>query len=331
MKLLVCGGMGFIGSAFIRNHLNKNPNDQIVNLDNLTTGSNVKNLEKIDGSNYQFINGDIKNHEDVNKITNDIDVIVNFAAETHVDRSIANPKQFLETNILGTYTLLEAAKKHETLFVHVSTDEIYGDAVNQDSFNEKSILKPSNPYSASKAAADHLVNSYARTYGIKCIITRCTNNFGPFQFPEKLIPKTIIRAQKNLKVPLYGDGNQIRSWIYVLDHVSAIDSLITKGELGEIYNITSWNEITNRTIVEKILSLMEKPNAMIEYVGDRPGHDKRYSIDSSKIQNEIGWKPAYDFDNAIKQTVDWYLKNKDWWETLADEKMLHPQPWTISW
>jgi dTDP-glucose 4,6-dehydratase len=331
MKLLVCGGMGFIGSAFIRNHLNKNPNDQIVNLDNLTTGSNVKNLEKIDESNYQFINGDIKNHEAVNKITNDIDVIVNFAAETHVDRSISNPKQFLETNILGTYTLLEAAKKHETLFVHVSTDEIYGDAVNQDSFNEKSILKPSNPYSASKAAADHLVSSYVRTYGTKCIITRCTNNFGPFQFPEKLIPKTIIRAQKNLKVPLYGDGNQIRSWIYVLDHVSAIDSLITKGELGEIYNITSWNEISNRTIVEKILSLMEKPNAMIEYVGDRPGHDKRYSIDSSKIQNEIGWKPAYDFDNAIKQTVDWYLKNKDWWEPLADEKMLHPQPWTISW
>ena len=331
MKLLVCGGMGFIGSAFIRNHLSKNPSDQIVNLDNLTTGSNVKNLEKIDESNYQFINGDIKNHEAVNKITNDIDVIVNFAAETHVDRSISNPKQFLETNILGTYTLLEAAKKHETLFVHISTDEIYGDAANQDSFNEKSILKPSNPYSASKAAADHLVGSYARTYGAKCIITRCTNNFGPYQFPEKLIPKTIIRAQKNLKVPLYGDGNQIRSWIYVLDHVSAIESLITKGELGEIYNITSWNEISNRTIVEKILGLMEKPNAMIEYVGDRPGHDKRYSIDSSKIQNEIGWKPAYDFDNAIKQTVDWYLKNKDWWEPLADEKMLHPQPWTISW
>ena len=331
MKLLVCGGMGFIGSAFIRNHLNKNPNDQIVNLDNLTIGSNVKNLEKIDESNYQFINGDIKNYEAVNKITNDIDVIVNFAAETHVDRSISNPKQFLETNILGTYTLLEAAKKHETLFVHVSTDEIYGDAVNQDSFSEKSILKPSNPYSASKAAADHLVSSYARTYGIKCIITRCTNNFGPFQFPEKLIPKTIIRAQKNLKVPLYGDGNQIRSWIYVLDHISAIESLITKGALGEIYNITSWNEISNRTIVEKILGLMEKPDAIIEHVGDRPGHDKRYSIDSSKIQNEIGWKPAYDFDNAIKQTVDWYLKNKDWWEPLADEKMLHPQPWTISW
>jgi len=331
MKLLVCGGMGFIGSAFIRNYLSKNPNDKIVNLDNLTTGSNVKNLEKIDESNYQFINDDIKNHETVNKITNDIDVIVNLAAETHVDRSISNPKQFLETNILGTYTLLEAAKKHETLFVHISTDEIYGDATNQDSFNEKSILKPSNPYSASKAAADHLVSSYARTYGIKCIITRCTNNFGPFQFPEKLIPKTIIRAQKNLKVPLYGDGNQIRSWIYVLDHVSAIESLITKGEPGEIYNITSWNEISNKIIVGKILNIMGKSNDLIEYVGDRPGHDKRYSIDSSKIQNEIGWKPAYDFDNAIKQTVDWYLKNKDWWEPLADEKMLHPQPWTLSW
>ena len=331
MKLLVCGGMGFIGSAFIRNHLSKNPSDQIVNLDNLTMGSNVKNLEKIDESNYQFINDDIKNHETVNKITNDVDVIVNFAAETHVDRSISNPKQFLETNILGTYTLLEAAKKHEILFVHISTDEIYGDATNQDSFNEKSILKPSNPYSASKAAADHLVNSYARTYGIKCIITRCTNNFGQFQFPEKLIPKTIIRAQKNLKVPLYGNGNQIRSWIYVLDHVSAIESLITKGDAGEVYNITSWNEISNKTIVGKILSIMGKSNDLIDYVGDRPGHDKRYSIDSSKIQNEIGWKPSYDFDNAIKQTVDWYLKNKDWWEPLADEKMLHPQPWTLSW
>ena len=331
MKLLVCGGMGFIGSAFIRNHLSKNPSDQIVNLDNLTMGSNVKNLEKIDESNYQFINDDIKNHETVNKITNDTDVIVNFAAETHVDRSISNPKQFLETNILGTYTLLEAAKKHETLFVHISTDEIYGDATNQDSFNEKSILKPSNPYSATKAAADHLVEAYARTYGIKCIITRCTNNFGPFQFPEKLIPKTIIRAQKNLKVPLYGNGNQIRSWIYVLDHVSAIESLITKGDAGEVYNITSWNEISNKTIVGKILSIMGKSNDLIDYVGDRPGHDKRYSIDSSKIQNEIGWKPADDFDNAIKQTVDWYLKNKDWWEPLADEKMLHPQPWTLSW
>ena len=176
-----------------------------------------------------------------------------------------------------------------------------------------------------------MVGSYARTYGIKCIITRCTNNFGPFQFPEKLIPKTIIRAQKNLKVPLYGSGDQIRSWIYVLDHVSAIESLILKGQYGEIYNITSWNEISNKTIVEKILNIMGKPDSLIEYVGDRPGHDKRYSIDSSKIQNEIGWKPKYDFEQALRETVEWYLQNQDWWEPLVDEKVLHPQPWTLSW
>lgn len=331
MKLLVCGGMGFIGSAFIRNHITKNPKDKIINLDNLTTGSNIKNLEGINKTNYDFIEENIDNTKVVDKIVSDIDVLVNFAAETHVDRSISNPKQFLETNILGTHSLLEATKKHDRLFVHISTDEIYGDAVNQNSFTEKSTLNPSNPYSASKAAAEHLINSFIRTYKTKSIITRCTNNFGPFQFPEKLIPKTIIRAEKNLKIPLYGDGNQIRSWIYVLDHVSAIESIIAKGDLGETYNITSWNEISNKTIVEKILDKMGKPNDLIEFVGDRPGHDKRYSIDSSKIQNQIGWKPEYDFDNALKQTVDWYLQNKEWWEPLADERMLHRQPWTLSW
>ena len=332
MKILVCGGAGFIGSTFVRDFLKNNTDSKITNLDALTIGSNLANLKDLEkNQNYNFVKDDIRNGTQIDSLIKDTDLVVNFAAESHVDRSIANPKPFIETNVIGTYTILEGIRKHDKQFIHVSTDELYGDAEDQDSFNEKSILKPSNPYSATKAAADHLVGSYARTYGIKCIITRCTNNFGPFQFPEKLIPKTIIRAQKNLKVPLYGSGDQIRSWIYVLDHVSAIDSLITKGELGEIYNITSWNEISNKTIVEKILGLMEKPNDMIEHVGDRPGHDKRYSIDSSKIQNEIGWKPAYDFDNAIKQTVDWYLKNKDWWEPLADEKMLHPQPWTISW
>ena len=201
MKLLVCGGMGFIGSTFIRNHQDKNPNDHITNVDSLTTGSNIKNLEKIDETNYQFVQDDIKNSQTIDKLASDVDLIVNFAAETHVDRSISNSKQFLETNILGTHSLLEAARKHEKLFIHISTDELYGDAENQESFSEKSLLKPSNPYSATKAAADHLVGSYAKTYGTKCIITRCTNNFGPYQFPEKLIPKTIIRAQKNLKVP----------------------------------------------------------------------------------------------------------------------------------
>ena len=331
MKLLICGGMGFIGSTFIRNHQNKNPSDEIINIDKLTTGSNTKNLEKLDKTNYQFVQDDIKNFQTIEKIASDVDIIVNFAAESHVDRSISNPKQFLETNILGTHSLLESAKKHEKLFIHISTDELYGDAENQESFTEKSILKPSNPYSATKAAADHLVGAFAKTYGTKCIITRCTNNFGPYQFPEKLIPKTIIRAQKDLKVPLYGDGNQIRSWIYALDHVDAIESLIMNGQHGQIYNITAWNEISNKTIVEKILTMMGKSDDLIEYVGDRPGHDKRYSIDSSKIQNEIGWNPKFDFDNALKETVSWYLENSDWWEPLADEKTLHPQPWTLKW
>ena len=264
MKLLVGGGMGFIGSTFIRNHQKKNPNDQIINIDSLTTGSNITNLEELDKTHYQFIQDDIKNLETIEKFASDVDIIVNFAAETHVDRSISNPKQFLETNILGTYSLLESAKKYEKLFIHISTDELYGDAENQESFTEKSILKPSNPYSATKAAADHLVGAFAKTYGTKCIITRCTNNFGPYQFPEKLIPKTIIRAQKDLKVPLYGDGNQIRSWIYALDHVEAIESLITNGQHGQIYNITAWNEVSNKTIVEKILSIMGKSNDLIE-------------------------------------------------------------------
>jgi len=331
MKLLVGGGMGFIGSTFIRNHQKKNPNDQIINIDSLTTGSNIKNLEELDKTHYQFIQDDIKNLETIEKFASDVDIIVNFAAETHVDRSISNPKQFLETNILGTYSLLESAKKYEKLFIHISTDELYGDAENQESFTEKSILKPSNPYSATKAAADHLVGAFAKTYGTKCIITRCTNNFGPYQFPEKLIPKTIIRAQKDLKVPLYGDGNQIRSWIYALDHVEAIESLIKNGQHGQTYNITAWNEISNKTIVEKILSMMDKSNELIEYVGDRPGHDKRYSIDASKIQNEVGWKPQFNFDDALKETVSWYLENNEWWEPLADEKTLHPQPWTLKW
>ncbi|MDE1843638.1 MAG: dTDP-glucose 4,6-dehydratase, partial [Thaumarchaeota archaeon] len=292
MKLLVCGGAGFIGSAFIRNHIKNNPEDKITNLDSLTIGSNMENLREIEKNpNYKFVKDDIKNTETIASLAKDADVIVNFAAETHVDRSISNPRPFIETNVLGTYSLLEAARKHDKFFIHVSTDEIYGDAVDKESFNEHDILKPSNPYSATKASADLLVEAYSRTYGIKCITTRCTNNFGPYQFPEKLIPKTIIRVTKNLKVPLYGGGNQVRSWIYVLDHVQAIDTLIEKGRAGEVYNITAWNEITNRIIVEKILNLMKKPQNLIEDVGDRPGHDKRYSIDSSKITKATGWKP----------------------------------------
>ncbi|MGI0010235.1 MAG: dTDP-glucose 4,6-dehydratase [Nitrosopumilaceae archaeon] len=332
MRLLVCGGAGFIGSAFIRNHIKKNPQDKISNLDNLTIGSNKANLLEVESNqNYSFVKEDITNLDNVKKIVKEVDVIVNFAAETHVDRSIANPKPFIDTNVLGTHSLLETARLHDKLFMHISTDEIYGDAEEKKSFTENDILKPSNPYSATKAAADHLVEAYHRTYGIKCITTRCTNNFGPYQFPEKLVPKTIIRALRNLKVPLYDGGYQIRSWIYVLDHVDAIETLLTKGKSGEIYNITAWNEITNRTMVEKILKLMNKPTDLIEKVGDRPGHDKRYSIDASKIQNTTGWKPRYQLDQALQETVKWYTENTKWWEPLANEKTLHPQPWTINW
>jgi len=330
MNILVCGGAGFIGSAFIRNYLKNNESSKIINLDVLTIGSNLENLKDVENNpNYKFIKDDIRNESVVDSLIKNVDVVVNFAAESHVDRSIANPKPFIQTNILGTYSILEATRKHDKKFIHISTDEIYGDAQGKSSFNEDSQINPSNPYAATKAAADHLVSSYYRTYGINCITTRCTNNFGPFQFPEKLIPKTIIRAIKDLKVPLYGDGEQIRSWIYVNDHVNVIESLISKGKSGEIYNITAYEEITNKTIVGKILDILEKPHDMIEYVGDRPGHDKRYSINCSKIENEINWKPKYEFDSALEETVQWYLQNQSWWAPLVNENTLHPQPWTI--
>lgn len=332
MNILVCGGAGFIGSAFIKKFLYDNSDSKIINLDVLTVGSNLKNLKDLEQNlNYKFIKGDIKNQIQIKQLVKDIDTVVNFAAESHVDRSISNPKPFIETNILGTYSILEAVRKYDKQFVHISTDEIYGDAEEQLSFNENSQIKPSNPYSATKAAADHLVASYHRTYGINCITTRCTNNFGPYQFPEKLIPKTIIRSIKNLKIPLYGDGTQIRSWIYVNDHVQSIESLIFKGKPGKVYNITAYEEITNKTIVEHILNILGKSTDMIEYVGDRPGHDKRYSIDSSKIEKEIGWSPKYRFDKALQDTVQWYLQNQEWWEPLINENTLHPQPWTLNW
>jgi len=331
MNILVCGGAGFIGSAFIKNYLENNSNSKIINLDVLTIGSNLKNLKDVENnSNYKFIQDDIRKESVINNLVKNTDVIINFAAESHVDRSIVNPKPFLETNIIGTYSILEAIRKHDKQFIHVSTDEIYGDAHGKLSFDENSQINPSNPYAATKAASDHLVSSYHRTYGINCITTRCTNNFGPNQFPEKLIPKTIIRSIKNLKVPLYGDGMQIRSWIYVNDHVQAIETLISKGKSGQVYNITAYEEITNKTIVEKILDILEKPYSMIEYVGDRPGHDKRYSIDCTKIENQTGWKPQYKFDDALQQTVTWYLENQSWWEPLINDMTLHPQPWTIN-
>jgi len=330
MNILVCGGAGFIGSAFVRNYIKNNKKSTITNLDILTIGSNLENLKEVENyENYKFIKEDIRNELEIDSLVKNSEVVINFAAESHVDRSIANPKPFIETNILGTYSILEAIRKYDKKFIHVSTDEIYGDAEGKLSFNEESQISPSNPYSATKASADHLVAAYHRTYGIDCITTRCTNNFGPYQFPEKLIPKTVIRAQKGLKIPVYGDGQQIRSWIYVLDHVDAIEKLMQDGKPGEVYNISDSNEISTKIIVEKILHLLNKSSDLIEHVDGRPGEDRRYSLDSNKIQQEIGWKPKYEFTQSLKETVEWYVNNPQWWEPLVDENVLHEQPWTL--
>ena len=333
MNLLVTGGLGFIGSNFIRHSLLNNVHDKIINIDNLSVGSNPANLKDVENDRkYSFVKGNITDFSLVDQYSTNVNVIVNFAAESHVDRSIANPEPFIKSNVVGTYTLLEAARMHDMeIFLHISTDEIYGEADSTRTFKETDLLRPSNPYAATKAAAEHLVSAYQRTYGLKCIIARCSNNFGPYQFPEKLIPKTIIRALKGLKVPLYGKGNQIRSWIYVLDHVEALNLILTKGKTGEIYNVSAWNEITNIGIVTKILDMMDKSTNLVEYVEDRPGHDKRYSIDASKIQEHLGWRPKYEFEEALQETVNWYIKNEWWWSSLADEKTLHPTPWKLKW
>lgn len=332
MQILVCGGAGFIGSAFIRQSLSNTTDSKIINLDNLTIGSNLENLKEFQNNkNYKFVRDDIRNESQITNLVKESDIVINFAAETHVDRSIANPKPFIETNILGTYTILEAIRKFDKQFLSVSTDEVYGDLENQLPFTENSCINPSNPYAATKAASDSLVMSYYRTYGINCIITRCSNNFGPYQFPEKLIPKTIIRSLKNLKIPIYGNGKQSRSWIYVYDHINAIQSLLDKGKSGQIYNISSGEEISNIHLVEKILNILDKSHNMIEFVDDRPGHDKRYSINCSKIKNKIGWKPKYDFNSALEPTITWYIENKQLWEPLLDKSFLHSQPWTLDW
>lgn len=333
MKLLVTGGLGFIGSNFVRQSLGDFLYEKIINIDNLSYGSNPTNLKDLEKDpKYTFVKGDISDQETVDRYARELDAIVNFAAESHVDRSIANPEPFLRSNIFGTFRLLEAARRNDhQLFVQVSTDEVYGEAESDVSFKETDSSRPGNPYSATKAAAENLVSAYQRTYGLKCIITRCTNNFGPYQFPEKLIPKTIIRALKGLNVPLYGGGQQVRSWVYVRDHLEALNLIISKGKAGEIYNITAWNELTNKEIVTKVLSIIGKSAGVIENVEDRPGHDKRYSVDAAKIQNELGWKPKYKFEAALQETVNWYVKNQWWWEPLSDERTLHPTPWKLKW
>ena len=331
MKLLITGGLGFIGSNFIRHIITNDLDLQVINIDKIGIGSNPKNLTDLEHKlNYSFIKGDISNSKIVSKIIKDVDTVINFAAETHVDRSIADPNPFMQSNIIGTYNLLEAERKSNKPVRHIqiSTDETYGDIM-QGSSKEEDILKPSNPYSASKASADMLCQAYNRTYGLDTVITRCTNNFGPYQFPEKLIPKIIIRAQKNLPIPIYGKGDNIREWIYVSDHCEAIDITRKKGKSGEIYNISSGNEISNISIAKKILATLKKPEDLITFVADRPGHDFRYSLDSSKIRSNFYWKPRHSFDDALNRTIDWYIENEWWWKPLINEKILNPTPWKL--
>ncbi len=331
MKLLITGGVGFIGSNFIKYTLSTHPNYEILNIDKIGIGANLTNLKNLEAEDrYTFIKGDISDPNIVNKVIAEVDAIVNFAAETHVDRSISDPRPFLESNIMGTYSLLEAERELERSIKHVqvSTDEVYG-TIDDGSFTEKDILEPSNPYSATKAAADMLCKAYNTTYGLDITITRCTNNFGPHQLPEKLIPKTIIRAIKNMNIPVYGTGTNVRDWIYVLDHCEAIHYVLERGRSGDIYNISSGSEQSVINIVTKILDYLDKPEKTIEYVEDRPGHDKRYSLDSSKIRVKLGWEPKYEFVTALERTVDWYIENQWWWKPIADEKMLHPTPWKL--
>lgn len=326
MKLLVTGGLGFIGSNFILQLLEKNQEIQITNLDAEFFGSNFKNLKKIkDNQNYSFVKGNINDIKLMRKLIEKNDIIINFAAESFVDRSISNASPFLESNVNGVFTILELIKENKKRFVHISTDEVYGSLI-EDSAVEETRFNPSSPYSATKAAAELLINSYAKTYDMDCLITRCTNNYGPRQFAEKLIPKTIILAYYDKEIPIYGTGKNIRDWLYVTDHCSAIEKILEGGVKGESYNISGNNEIDNITIVKEILSLMNKSEELITYVEDRPGHDFRYSMKSDKIRNKLKWSEEIDFKEGIKKTVKWYLDNKEWWENISKE-VFTSTPW----
>lgn len=318
-KILITGGAGFIGSNFVRYMLNKYKDYKIVNLDLLTYAGNIKSLDDIkDNPNYEFVKGDIADAKLADElVSKDVDVIINFAAESHVDRSITNPDIFIKTNVLGTQTLLEAAKKYKTeKFFQISTDEVYGSLGKTGFFTEKTPLSPNSPYSASKAGADMLVMAYHHTFGLPVNITRCSNNYGPYQFPEKLIPLFITNALADKQVPLYGDGMNIRDWLFVEDHCSAIDTVLHKGKNGEVYNVGGNNEKTNRYITDTILKYLGKDDSLIKYVADRLGHDRRYAIDATKIKNELGWEPQYKFEQAIEKTIQWYLDNEQWWKPL---------------
>lgn len=320
MKLLITGGAGFIGSNFVRYMVNKYPEYTVVNLDLLTYAGNLENLKDIEErSNYKFVKGDLADRDFINNLfTNEsFDYVINFAAESHVDRSITNPDIFVKTNIQGTQVLLDAAKNiNVKKYLQVSTDEVYGTLGETGYFTEETPLAPNSPYSASKAGADLLVRAYNETFGLPVNITRCSNNYGPYHFPEKLIPLMIINALNDKELPVYGDGLNVRDWLHVEDHCQAIDLVLHKGRDGEVYNVGGNNERTNIDIVKTILNQLGKPESLIKYVKDRPGHDRRYAIDATKLREELGWKPKYNFDTGIEQTINWYLENQDWWKNI---------------
>lgn len=321
--ILVTGGAGFIGSNFIFHMLKEHPSDRIICIDALTYAGNLSTLDSaMDNPNLKFIKADIRDRSAIDKIFQEEkpDVVVNFAAESHVDRSIENPGIFLETNILGTAVLMDAARKHGVARFHqVSTDEVYGDLPLDRPdllFTETTPLHTSSPYSSAKASADLLVLAYYRTYGLPVTISRCSNNYGPYQFPEKLIPLMIINALHDKNLPVYGEGTNVRDWLYVEDHCKAIDLILQNGKIGEVYNIGGHNEMRNIDIVKLILKKLGKPESLIEFVKDRKGHDQRYAIDPSKIHNELGWLPETKFKDGIEKTINWYLDNKSWWEDI---------------
>ncbi len=314
MKLLVTGGAGFIGSNFIHYWLENHPEDDIVNYDALTYAGNLENLKDLkDHPRYSFVKGDITDRDLVFENVQKVDLVVHFAAESHVDRSIMDPSAFVRTNVLGTQVILDAVKEFNKRIHHVSTDEVFGSLSKADpAFNEKTPYDPRSPYSASKAASDHLVGAYTHTYGIKSTISNCSNNYGPYMFPEKIIPLFISNLMEGKKVPVYGDGQQIRDWIYVDDHSRGIDFIINKGRIGETYCLGGDAEMANLDLTKKLIKLMDRDESFIEFVKDRPGHDRRYAIDFSKAKGELGWEPQIGFDQGLEKMVNWYKENQEW-------------------
>ena len=328
MKILVTGCCGFIGSNFIRYFLKSYPNDALINVDKLTYAGNLENLSDLSQSpRYYFLRGDITDAPRMEELINKgVDAIINFAAESHVDRSIEDPSAFMKTNVFGTFVLLEAVRKvfskQHIRFVHISTDEVYGSLGETGAFTEETPLAPNSPYSASKSAADMLVRAYHRTYGLPTVITRCSNNFGPYQFPEKLIPLMISNAIEDKELPIYGDGMHVRDWIYVEDHCRALDVVLHHGREGEVYNIGGRSERANLVVAQTILDRLGKPHSLIRFVTDRLGHDRRYAIDFSKIERELGWKPSISFEEGISRTVEWYLTHREWWKKIKTREYL---------